>query len=624
LRYGKTYEEVKSIQTRSRFSTLIRRLPNSIQFNQEKIVKTYKLFAVIALLLLVASACTPAAAPAPTQVPAAASAPTQAPAAAPEPTQAPAAEPTKAPEPTQAPAAEPTQAPAAQAASGPAGVFRSPMRTGCAVGTLWTTCGRRLDEAFLQGLATEKWTADGVEPLLAKSWDVEEGGKAFVFHLREGVKWHDGQPFTADDVVYTFNIFANPAVGSTYASKLSDILGYDEFKAGTATSLKGVTKVDDMTVRVELKNPAPLWVELQQISISILPNHILGSVAPDQLRTHPYWKNMVGTGPFVMTKFVDDQYIEGTANPDYFLGKPKLDKIVFQIYADTTAILNALEAGELDATPYEGGGIPLDQVDRFSKMPHLTVLGNMDGGLPTFIMLNLEDKDFANPKVRQAMMYAIDRKTIEETVRLNLGKISNTMFPAEWARPANLEEYPYDPAKAQALLKEAGYDTTRKIDFLYYYNDQVNKDTVVAIQSYLAAVGMNVEPRLVDGAGFNQALVDKTFQAGYAANGQGLDPSIGALIQKCGTQRAMGYCNEKVDALFDKGLSEAERDKRAPSYQEISTILNQELPKLWLWYEVRPMGFNNRIAGLAEHFQQQPLLMFDIPVYNEIHTWYTK
>ncbi|MEI2692263.1 MAG: ABC transporter substrate-binding protein [Anaerolineae bacterium] len=577
-------------------------------------MKIYKLLAIVALVAMVLAGCgTPAATPAP--------AATQAPAAqpaAPEATAAPA-------EATAAPA-EATEAPAAQpaASSGPAGVFRSPMRAGCAVGTLWTTCGRRLDEAFLQGLAQVKWTADGVEPLLAESWEMEGNGDAFVFHLREGVTWHDGEPFTADDVVYTFNIFANPTVASTYASKLAAVKGYEEFQAGTATELSGVTKIDDMTVRVEMSSPSPLWVDLQQISISILPEHILGSVAPDQLRTNPYWKNMVGTGPFVMTKFVDDQYIEGEANENYFLGKPKLDKIVFQIYADTAAILNALEAGELDSTPYEGGGIPLDQVQRFEAMDHLTVLGNMDAGLPTFIMLNLEDPDFAKQEVREAMMYAIDRQAIMETIRTNLGEISNTMFPAEWARPTDLNEYAYDPAKAAELLATAGWDSTRKIDFLYYYNDQVNKDIVVAIQAYLSAVGITVEPRLVDGAGFNQALVDKTFQAGYAANGQGLDPSLGALITKCGTQRAMSFCNERVDELFDLGLSVAERDARAPYYQEISTILNDELPKLWLWYDVRPMGFNSRIVGLAQHFSEQPLLMFDVPVYNEIHTWYTE
>jgi peptide/nickel transport system substrate-binding protein len=578
-------------------------------------MKIYKLLAIVALVAMVLAGCgTPAATPAPAATEAPAAQP-----AAPVATAAPAA-------PAATEATEATAAPAAPAAaaSGPAGVFRSPMRAGCAVGTLWTTCGRRLDEAFLQGLAQVKWTADGVEPLLAESWEMEEDAQAFVFHLREGVTWHDGEPFTADDVVYTFNIFANPAVGSTYASKLAAVKGYDEFQAGTATELAGVTKIDDYTVRVELTSPSPLWVDLQQISISILPEHILGSVAPDQLRTNGYWKNMVGTGPFVMTKFVDDQYIEGVANENYFLGKPKLDKIVFQIYADTAAILNALEAGELDSTPYEGGGIPLDQVQRFQAMEHLTVLGNMDAGLPTFIMLNLEDPDFAKQEVREAMMYAIDRGAIMETIRLNLGEISNTMFPAEWARPAELNEYAYDPAKAAELLTAAGWDSSRKIDFLYYYNDQVNKDIVVAIQAYLAAVGINIEPRLVDGAGFNQALVDKTFQAGYAANGQGLDPSIGALITRCGTQRSMTYCNERVDELFDLGLTVAERDARAPFYQEISTILNEELPKLWLWYDVRPMGFNSRIVGLAQHFEEQPLLMFDVPVYNEIHTWYTE
>ncbi|MFN8485223.1 MAG: ABC transporter substrate-binding protein [Anaerolineae bacterium] len=584
----------------------------------------------VALLALLLSACgsaTPSA-PAPAAPTAVAptapavSAPTSAPAAAP--TTAPAA---KAAAPTTAPAAgAATSAPAAKAggAGGPAGVFRSPMRTGCAVGTLWTSCGRRLDEAFLQSLAQVKWTADGVQPLLAESWTMENDGKAFVFKLRQNVKWHDGTPFTADDVVFSFNAYANPAVASLYASKLKDVVGYDDFQSGKATSLAGVKKIDDHTVRVELANKSPLWVDLQQISISILPNHILGKVPAAELKGHPYWKNMVGTGPFKMTKFVDDQYIEGEANPDYFLGKPKLDKIVFQIYADTNAILNALEAGELDATPYEGGGIPLDQVARFEKMNHLTVLGNMDAGLPTFLLFNLNQDYLKDSRIRQAMIYAIDRQAIMDTIRQGKGKIANTMFPADWARPNDLQAYPYDPAKAKELLAAAGWDPNRKVDFLYYYNDQVSKDIVLAIQNYLAAVGINIVPRLVDGGAFQQAITDNSLQVAYAANGQGLDPSLGSLVATCGARLAVGYCNKQVDQEFTLGLSDAKRDVRAPHYQTISKILNEEMPKGWLWYDVRPMGFNKRIVGLAEHFQQQPLLMFDVPVYNEIHTWSTK
>jgi peptide/nickel transport system substrate-binding protein len=198
---------------------------------------------------------------------------------------------------------------------------------------------------------------------LAESWESEDGGKAFVFKLREGVTWHDGEPFTADDVVFSFNIFANPAVGSTYAGKLSDVVGYEEFQAGTATELAGVTKIDDYTVRVERKNPTPLWVDLQQISISMLPEHILGSVAPDQLRTDPYWKNMVGTGPFVMTKFVDDQYIEGVANENYFLGKPKLDKIVIKTIKEDSARVMMLQSGDAHLAVR----LPAEDIPRLQK-----------------------------------------------------------------------------------------------------------------------------------------------------------------------------------------------------------------------------------------------------------------
>lgn len=510
---------------------------------------------------------------------------------------------------------------AAQAQDG--GTFRSAMRTGCVeMGTLHTTCGHRLDETVLQGLVHIKWTGDGVQPMLAESWSTSDGGKTYVFKLRPDVKWHDGTPFTAKDVVFSLNLYANPKVGSPWGQKLSSVEGFGAFQDGSAAALSGVTALDDNTVQVTLNSAQPLWVELQLIAISIVPEHILGAVAPEEIKGNAFWVNRVGTGPFIWKEYKSDQFIEVDRNPDYFLGAPKLDRIIYQIYKDIPPIITALETQEVDAMSFEGGGVPISELGRLQALDYLTVLPNFSAGLPTYLQFNMKNDRFADVRVRQAMLYAIDRKAIIETVKQGAGELSNTMFPQEWARAADLETYDYNPDKARELLAEAGWDSSQTVDFIYYYSDQMNVDTVVAIQGYLAAVGVNIEPRLLDPAAINQVYADGTFQMGYFANGMGLDPSLGSPLVVCNAEPlSLGYCNPEVDALFQKGLQSADRAERAKSYEEISRILNQDLPKAWLWNEVRPLAFNNRIKGLAEHYKEQPLVIFNHAVYNEVEKW---
>jgi len=568
----------------------------------------------VLLALLVIGVVAFAYAPAPTAAPFPST-------AAPKATMAPAAsqtpEATKGPEPTRVAAAAQTPA-----ASG--GTFRSAFRTGCMPGPLWTTCGHRLDGTVLQVMAALKWTADGLQPLLATKWEMLDGGKTFVFHLRQGVKWHDGHAFDADDVVFTFNTYANPAIASTWANKLQDVVGYDEFQKGTATSVAGVKKVGPLTVRVELKTPSPLWVQLNQIFIVILPEHILGTVKPAELRAHPYWLNRVGTGPFKWVEYKPDQSIEVRRNDDYFLGAPKLDRIIYQIYADIPTILNALEKGDVDDMSFEGGGIPYTEVARFVKNPNLVTLATFDAGLPTYLQLDLQRPYFQDVRVRQAMMYAIDRKSLIKTVLAGNPRLSNSVFPQTWTIPEGLEQYDFNPTKARQLLTDAGWDKSRKLDFVYYYNDQVSKDMIVAIQQYLADVGINITPRYAEPAQINAMYGDKTFEMGYFANGMGLDPALGTLLFNCGTPLSLGYCNKRADELTRLGLSSADRKVRAPHYQEISKIMNQEVPRIWLFFEVRPLAFNKRVVGLSEHWLQQPLVLFNMPVYQEIEKWYVK
>ncbi|NJL94372.1 MAG: ABC transporter substrate-binding protein [Anaerolineae bacterium] len=510
-------------------------------------------------------------------------------------------------------------APAASQDGG--GTYRAGFRDGCVQSSLITTCGHRLDATVMQPLAAIRWTADGLQPLLAESWQVEEDGRVFIFNLREGVTWHDGEPFTADDVIFSFNAYANPAVGSRWADKLSQVAGYAEFQAGEADSLVGVTKVDDLTVRVELASPAPLWLELSQIYIVIFPEHILGEVPPEELVGHSFWTNRIGTGPFRWANYEPDQFIELERNADYFLGAPQLERIIYQIYSDANTHVAALENGEIDSIAYETLLLPVTEVGRLLDREGIFVKPTQDAGLPSFLRLNSELDIFADERVRQAMMYAIDRQAIVDSLWEGYARVANTFFPQEWTWAEDMNTYAYDPDRARELLEEAGWDSSREIDFVYHYGDSLSADLIVVMQQYLADVGIIVNPRRLDPAVINEMYLDGSFELGYFALGIGLDPSAGETMIGCGTLLAFSYCNERVDELFDLGLSTADRDERAVYYQEISQILNEEVPAVWLWYQVRPMAFSTRVDGLVEHWQEQPVILFNLPVYNEIETW---
>jgi peptide/nickel transport system substrate-binding protein len=187
-----------------------------------------------------------------------------------------------------------------------------------------------------------------------------------------------------------------------------------------------------------------------------------------------------------------------------------------------------------------------------------------------------------------------------------------------------MNEYPYDPDKARELLQEAGWPADKNIDFMYHFKDQLSHDLIVAMQQYLADVGVKMSPRLVEPATISAAYTDGTFQAGLFGLGMGVDPATGADAVRCDSLIAQHYCNEQVDQLFEKGLTLSTQEERAPVYKEISSILNEELPSVWLWYDIRPLGFNRRVVGPYEHWNEQGIIYFNLPVYNEIETWHLK
>jgi peptide/nickel transport system substrate-binding protein len=500
-------------------------------------------------------------------------------------------------------------------------VYHEGWLAGCGTdATLYTTCTHRLDITVNQPMVAITWQG-GLQPLLAESWDMEEDGKVWIFHLRKGVKWHDGEPFTADDVVFSFNAYANPEVASTWTSKASSIKGYKEFQAGEADGLSGVTAVDDHTVRVELTQAMPLWINLEQIYLVIVPKHILGDVPPKDLRAQEYWRNRVGTGPFKWEDYKEGQYISLVRNEEYFLGAPKLEKIIYHMYSDASTHVAALEGGEIDTIAYETTLVSVNDVERLDAVEGIDVV-IMEKGSPTFITLN-HNREWGDKRLRQALRYGIDVKTILETIYPG-ARPAYTMFPQSWATPDDLNPYEFDPEKAKKLLKEAGW-SGREVDFIYHYGDELNQNLIIAIQQYLADIGVKLAPRKIDPAGIHALRQSGEWDTGYMAHGMGIDPATGEpAVRSTGGAETFGYSNKEVDALFEKGKALRTREERAPVYQQISRILNEDMPNIWLWYDIRPLAFNRRVVGPYEHWNEQKIIYFNLPVYNEIEKWYIK
>src|SRR5690606_18914675 len=245
----------------------------------------------------------------------------------------------------------------------------------------------------------------------------------------------------------------------------------------------------------------------------------------------------------------------------------------------------------------------------------------MNSGAPIFFRLNVQTPGLDDARVRQAMMYAIDRQGILDSLFGGAADVRNSLFTQDWATADDLNTYPYDPERARELLAEAGYDTSRTFDFVYYYGDSLTADVITAIQAYLAEAGINVAPRLVDPATINQMYADDTWEIGYVALGHGLDPSAAQPAVACGSQISVHFCNEEVDALFAQGLAQGDMADRAATYQQISRILNEEAPGVWLWQQARPLAFSDRFVGPTERWQEQPVILFNMPVYNEIEKW---
>ncbi|OPZ00336.1 peptide ABC transporter substrate-binding protein [Bradyrhizobium sacchari] len=414
-----------------------------------------------------------------------------------------------------------------------------------------------------------------LEPLpeLAESWSVSEDAKTYTFKLKKGVTWHDGKPFTAADVLFSMEMLKQ-----THARARTNLAQVDKIETP-----------DDYTVVFTLKQPFGPFLGIFEVgSMPMVPKHLYEGT---DWKTNPYNNAPVGTGPFMFKEWQKGSFIRLVKNPNYHeKGKPYLDEIYWQIIPDAAARSVAYETGKVDVLP--GGSVENFDVPRLSKLKDTCVTG---AGWEFFsplawLWLNNRQGPLADKRVRQAIMYAIDRDFAKDVIWNGLGKVATG--PSSSAikyYTDDVKKYPYDPAKAKALLKEAGYKG-EKIRLLPLAYGETWQRWGEAVKQNLQDVGMTIETIATDVAGGNQKIADWDYDIAFTYLYQYGDPALGVGRNYISSNIAKGqvfnnvegYSNPEIDKLFADGATATPDSKRKEIYDKAQKILVEDVPVAWM------------------------------------------
>lgn len=450
-------------------------------------------------------------------------------------------------------------------------------------------------------------------PDLADSWTVSPDATTFTFNLHPGVTWHDGEPFTAEDVVYTATWAAqNRSAYIGFSPAWWDIKGAAAIE-GTTDPLEGVKAIDDLTVEFTLEAPNALFLRnLADAPSSVMPEHVLAGMTADEINTGEFKTSKpIGTGPYSIVQVVPDQYVEFAANPNYFKGAPNIEHLFYKAITPETALAQ-LETGELDIALNVGA----TNKERLQGVPSLDVQIVQSPGI--FVLLPVDDTpetreklglppvgfDFTDKRVRQAMYYAIDRRAINDAI---YGGANRVLWnPPGFKEYDGLNEYPFDPEKAKALLAESGVDLSKPIRFLYAneLGDGARLAPIVAQQ--LEDVGFNVELNGVDITAWEAIVTDDTQRGSWdmtfsAGGSEGLHPSRSQIYFKCGDElptSQSGYYNCDLRQLFLDARTKGDPAEADALYEQAARILNEDVPQLYLWQNSGVHAVNKRVQGV--------------------------
>ncbi len=442
------------------------------------------------------------------------------------------------------------------------------------------------------------------QPDLAESWGTSSDGTEYNFSIRPNALWHDGEPVTADDVLFTIEMIKS--AGSLFPQDVKNMWSQVEVK-----------KLDDKTFQIKL--PEPFAPFLDYATFGVLPKHLLANVPADQLANAEFNLHPIGTGPYKFESVTaNGGQITGVtlvANEKYYLPRAYIDQIVFRYYPDSASALDAYQQGEVL-------GVSRLTNDVLQKALAQSSLSVYSSRLPQLglVFLNLNNPSvsfFQTQKIRQALLLGINRNVIVSRMMQGQAIVADgPILTGSWAYYDQIQHFDYDPDAAMALLKDAGYvipaggGEVRAKDgefltfTLVHPNDEVHTKIAQAIQANWALIGVKAELQSVPYDSLvNDFLSTRNYQAALADLNTARTPDPDPYLfwhqsEATGGQNYSQWDNRTASEFLETARTQSDFDSRARLYRNFQVVFAKEMPSLPLYYPVYSFGVDSQVQGV--------------------------
>jgi peptide/nickel transport system substrate-binding protein len=439
-----------------------------------------------------------------------------------------------------------------------------------------------------------------VRPYLADRWEFSQDRRVLTYHLRSDVFWHDGVPTTARDVAFTLNAMRDPRTGYANADYMANV--------------DSVVAVDDRTVRVYFSTVYA--TQLEDCQRPIMPAHLLADLSPENIDGGGFGHRPVGNGPYRFVRWDRGETIEFQANPDFCLGRPYLDRVLFRVIPDPITRLAALRSGEIDYLE----GVPPQEVESLRGNSEFQLFEFPQRGFQ-FIAWNQRNPLFQDPRVRTALTLALDRREMVDALLFGQGHVlANPLMSTSWAFNRNILPYPHDPGRASSLLFEAGWKDTdgdgilekndREFTFDLKTNqgNQVREDAAVMAQAQLRRVGIRVKPSTVEWVTFVKDITDKKYDAvllGWQDDFTWHPADQFHSKNLEGEYQLSGYSNPEADRIMDLAQRAVDKAEVARLHGRLQEILHKDQPYTVLYERTRVNALHGRFRGVMMDTRSQ-------------------